>query len=96
MNLGFSTPPGAAIYNHIIGAFHARRLAAPSVIIGTQLAGLRGDLLASGRYIAPLPRSIFNLYAKQFPLKVLPVDLPVRPLANRVGNTEEQDAWSAG
>lgn len=73
------TPPGAAIYNHIMEAFRVRGLVAPSVIIGTQLAGLRGDLLASGRYIAPLPRSIFNLYAKQFPLKLLSVDLPIRP-----------------
>jgi len=73
------TPSGAAIYNHVINAFRARGLAPPSVIIGTQLAGLRGDLLASGRYITPLPRSIFNLYAKQFPLKVLPLDLPIRP-----------------
>jgi len=73
------TPPGAAIYNHVIEAFRARGLPPPSVIMGTQLAGLRGDMLASGRYIAPLPRSIFNLYAKQFPLKALAVDLPVRP-----------------
>jgi DNA-binding transcriptional LysR family regulator len=73
------TPPGAAIYNHVIEALRERGLRPPSVVIGTQLAGLRGDLLASGRYIAPLPRSIFNLYAKQFPLKALPVDLPVRP-----------------
>jgi DNA-binding transcriptional LysR family regulator len=73
------TPSGAAIYNHVMNAFRARGLDMPSVVIGTQLAGLRGDLLASGRYIAPLPRSIFNLYAKQVPLKVLPLDLPNRP-----------------
>ena len=73
------TPPGAAIYNHVIQAFHARGLAIPRVTIGTQTGGLRGDLLATGRYIAPLPRTIFNLYAKQFPLKILSVNLPVRP-----------------
>jgi DNA-binding transcriptional LysR family regulator len=73
------TPPGAAIHNHVIGAFHSRGLPAPTVIIGTQAGALRGDLLATGRYIAPLPRTIFNLYAKQFPLKILKLDLPVRP-----------------
>lgn len=72
------TPPGAAIYNHMMHAFRARGLATPTVTIGTQTGGLRGDLLATGRYIAPLPRTIFNLYAKQFPLKILSVDLPVR------------------
>lgn len=73
------TPPGAAISNHVLGAFHARGLPAPRVTVGTQTGALRGDLLATGRYIAPLPRSIFNLYAKQFPLKILSVDLPFRP-----------------
>jgi DNA-binding transcriptional LysR family regulator len=73
------TPPGAAIYNHVMEAFRARGLATPSVIVGTQTGALRGDLLATGRYIAPLPRSIFDLYAKQFPLKTLSVELPIRP-----------------
>jgi DNA-binding transcriptional LysR family regulator len=72
------TPQGAAIYNHVMQAFRARGLATPAVTIGTQTGALRGDLLATGRYIAPLPRSIFNLYAKQFPLKMLSVDLPIR------------------
>jgi DNA-binding transcriptional LysR family regulator len=73
------TPPGAAIYNHMMQTFHARGLSPPAVTVGTQTGALRGDLLATGRYIAPLPRSIFNMYAKQFPLKILPVDLPIRP-----------------
>jgi DNA-binding transcriptional LysR family regulator len=73
------TPPGAAIYNHMMQAFHARGLPLPAVTVGTQTGALRGDLLATGRYIAPLPRSIFNMYAKHFPLKILPVDLPIRP-----------------
>lgn len=72
------TPPGAAIYNHVMQAFRARGLPTPTVTVGTQSGALRGDLLATGRYIAPLPRSIFNQYAKQFPLKLLSIDLPVR------------------
>ena len=73
------TPPGAAIYNHIMQAFRTQGLATPFVAVATQAAALRGNLLATGRYIAPLPRSIFELYAKQFPLKILSVDLPIRP-----------------
>ena len=51
----------------------------PFVALGTQSFGFRGDLLETGDYIAPIPRSIFNQYAKRFPLKLLMVDLPVRP-----------------
>jgi DNA-binding transcriptional LysR family regulator len=73
------TPPGAAIFNYMMQVFHERGLGPPFIAFGTQSAGLRGDLLATGDYIAPIPRSIFNLYAKQFALKMLLVDLPVRP-----------------
>jgi DNA-binding transcriptional LysR family regulator len=72
------TPPGAAIYNYIIREFRTRGIPEPTRIIGTQTAGLRGDLLATGTYVAPLPRSIFELYAKQFPLKAVAIDLPPR------------------
>jgi DNA-binding transcriptional LysR family regulator len=73
------TPPGAAIYNHMMQVFRKRRLSPPFVAFGTQSFGFRGNLLETGDYIAPIPRSIFNEYAKRFPLKLLLVDLPVRP-----------------
>jgi DNA-binding transcriptional LysR family regulator len=73
------TPPGAAIYNHMMQIFRERGIASPFVAFGTQSFGFRGDLLETGDYIAPIPRSIFNQYAKRFPLKMLLVDLPVRP-----------------
>jgi DNA-binding transcriptional LysR family regulator len=73
------TPSGAAIYNHMMQVFRQRRLTPPFVAFGTQSFGFRGDLLKTGDYIAPIPRSIFNEYAKRFPLKLLLVDLPVRP-----------------
>jgi DNA-binding transcriptional LysR family regulator len=73
------TPPGAAIYEHIAYAFRVRDLDLPKTRLTTQSVGLRGDLLATGQYVAALPTSILNLYAKQFPLKALPVDLPTRP-----------------
>jgi DNA-binding transcriptional LysR family regulator len=73
------TPPGAAIYNHMMQVFQQRRLKPPFIAFGTQSFGFRGDLLEAGDYIAPIPRSIFNEYARRFPLKLLLVDLPVRP-----------------
>jgi DNA-binding transcriptional LysR family regulator len=73
------TPPGAAIYNHMMQVFRQRRLTPPFVAFGTQSFGFRSDLLETGDYIAPIPRSIFNRYAKRFPVKLLMVDLPVRP-----------------
>jgi DNA-binding transcriptional LysR family regulator len=73
------TPPGAAIYNHIIQVFRQRDFTPPFVAFGTQSFAFRADLLESGDYIAPIPRSIFNEYAKRFPLKLLLVDLPARP-----------------
>ncbi len=73
------TPPGAAIYNYMMQVFRQRCLTPPFVAFGTQSFGFRGDLLETGDYIAPIPRSIFNEYAKRFPLKLLLVDLPIRP-----------------
>ena len=73
------TPPGAAIYNHMMLIFGQRGLTPPLVAIGTQSFGFRGDLLEGGDYIAPIPRSIFNQYAKRMPLKLLLVNLPIRP-----------------
>jgi DNA-binding transcriptional LysR family regulator len=40
---------------------------------------LRANLLATGDFIAVFPRTVLHLYAKRFSLKLLPVDLPVRP-----------------
>jgi DNA-binding transcriptional LysR family regulator len=40
---------------------------------------LRVQLLATGPFITAFPSSMLRLSANQAPLKVLPVDLPVRP-----------------
>ena len=40
---------------------------------------LRTNMLASGHFIATFPSSVARLHADRFSLKVLPVDLPVRP-----------------
>jgi DNA-binding transcriptional LysR family regulator len=36
-------------------------------------------LLATGQFITAFPHSVMHLYADRFSLKILPIDLPVRP-----------------
>jgi DNA-binding transcriptional LysR family regulator len=60
-------------------AFNARGLKMPNICLMTLSVHLRANLLASGGFITVLPRSVMNLYAQRFSLKVLPVDLLPRP-----------------
>jgi DNA-binding transcriptional LysR family regulator len=67
--------------NHklVAEAFRARGLAMPNVSMNTLSVHLRTYLLATGQFITVFPRSILRLYGDRFSLKVLPIDLPVRP-----------------
>jgi DNA-binding transcriptional LysR family regulator len=71
--------PDSWNYTEIEDAFRARGLALPRISVETFYAGLRSILLATGPYIASFPGSILRVNAGRYPLKVLPVDLPVRP-----------------
>jgi len=51
----------------------------PKVALKTFSVHIRANLVASGRFIATLPKSVAHFYADRFSLKVLPVDLPLRP-----------------
>lgn len=66
-------------YVMVAEAFRARGLEAPDVRLKTLSIHLRTNLLASGRFITALPQSVMRLYAQRFSLKVLPIDMPVRP-----------------
>jgi len=68
-------PPGTANYAGITEAFRARGLAMPKVVLETLSAPLRTYFLVSGQFIAAMPRSL----ASQSPVKILPVELSVRP-----------------
>jgi len=72
------TGPDNWNYIMVAEAFRARGLEMPSVILETLSIHLRINLLATGRFISALPRSVLRLYAKPFSLKVLPVKLPRR------------------
>jgi len=63
----------------ITDAFRARGLVAPKASLMTFSVHLRTNLLTTGPFITALPSSVVRLHADRFGLKVLPVDLPIRP-----------------
>ena len=68
-------------WNHVMVAEAFRELALemPKIQLKTLSVHLRTNLLASGRFITALPRSVLQLYAKSLSLMALPIDMPVRP-----------------
>src|SRR5262245_60831031 len=73
------TPPTSWTTKVVAEAFQSRGLKMPHIALVTYSIHLRVNLLANGEFIAVFPRTVLHLYAKRFSLKVLPVDLPVRP-----------------
>jgi DNA-binding transcriptional LysR family regulator len=69
-------PPSTSNYEFIAGAFRARGLAMPMIAVETLSVPLRTHLVASGRFIGAMPK----LLASQSLVKILPVEVPVRPL----------------
>ncbi len=68
-------PPNTANYAHIAEAFRSRGHAMPKVALETLSVPLRIHLLQSGRFIGAIPMSL----AAQSSVKILPVELPLRP-----------------
>ncbi len=68
-------PPNTANYADIADAFRARGLAMPKIALETHSSPLRAHFLATGRFIGAMPRSVVPRPL----LKILPVELPVRP-----------------
>ena len=60
-------------------ACRAKGLREPIISLVTYSVHLRADLAASGDYLTSLPASVLRFNAERFALKVLPVDLPLRP-----------------
>ena len=71
--------PDSWTYGLVAQAFRARGLDLPKISLKTFSVHLRANLLTTGQYIAALPNMALHGYADRFSLKVLPVDLPVRP-----------------
>jgi DNA-binding transcriptional LysR family regulator len=77
------SPPDSGNYKMVADALSARGLKMPKFKFMTLSVHLRTNMLASGRFITTLPRSVVRFHAERFALKALPVDLPYRawPLA---------------
>ena len=72
-------PPADTTNSYVVmEAFRARGLAPPAVSFVTYSVTLRTSLLATGRYVSVLPRSMMSIYARRMALKVLPIKLAVR------------------
>src|SRR5712691_11608160 len=65
-------------YTNVAEAFRTRGLPLPKVRLVTFSVHLRTSLLTTGRFLTAFPGSVLSLDPNQFPLKVLPVDLPAR------------------
>ena len=71
-------PPPNSWNNMIVAeAFRARGLDMPKACLMTLSVNLRAGFLAIGPYITVLPNSVLRV--NRFPLKILPIDLPVQP-----------------
>ena len=71
--------PDTGPYRIVSEAFRARGLDMPKISLMTLSVHLRTNMVASGHFITTFPSSVARLHADRFSLKVLPVDLPVRP-----------------
>jgi DNA-binding transcriptional LysR family regulator len=71
--------PDTGPYRIVSEAFRVRGLSVPRISLMTLSVHLRTNMLASGHFITTFPSSVARLHADRFSLKVLPVELPVRP-----------------
>src|SRR5262245_10558706 len=72
-------PPNRVVMGLIEEAFTANGLELPSEAVSAASILLRNQLLATGRFITMLPDSVLRYTAKQWSIKVLPVNLRIQP-----------------
>jgi len=73
------TAPATWNYDRVAEMFQVSGLSPPNVTLVTTSVHLRTNLPSNGSFITALPRSLMLLGANRDALKVLPVELPVRP-----------------
>jgi DNA-binding transcriptional LysR family regulator len=73
-------PPNHVIKAMIKDVFEAHGLEVPPESVSAASILLRNHLLATGRFLTMLPRSVLRYNAKQWSLKTLPIDLRIKPL----------------
>ncbi len=72
-------PPDSLNYTAVADAFRARGSSMPRVALISYSVHLRNSLLTRDRFVTVYARSNVRLDGRQYSLKVLPVQLPVRP-----------------
>jgi len=72
-------PPDTVISSFIVELFHSIGLEAPRTTIVCHSIETQNALLASGPFLAMVPRSVLAFGATRLSIKVLHVDLPMRP-----------------
>ena len=74
-------PPGSPYASVVSEAFRANRLTVPPAAISSTLP-VRTTMLATGRFLSMVPRTVMQFAPKNRILKALPIDLPttVKPL----------------
>jgi DNA-binding transcriptional LysR family regulator len=73
-------PPNHVITTMIKDVFAAHGLEVPPESVSAASILLRNHLLATGRFLTMLPRSVLRYNAKQWSLRALPIDLRIKPL----------------
>lgn len=71
------SPPNNLLMPLVAQAFRAKGLEMPSAMVSTVSVHVRGQLLATGRFLAIMPGSAVRQIGEQWKLKVLPIDLGV-------------------
>jgi DNA-binding transcriptional LysR family regulator len=69
-------PPETVVWQLIAAGFHSGGLPLPKSSVESNSVPLRNLLLATGRYVSILPRSMLHFGAEQLRVKILPVKLP--------------------
>jgi DNA-binding transcriptional LysR family regulator len=72
-------PPNHVVMALITEAFASEGLQVPPESVSASSILLRNHLLATGRFLTLLPDSVLRYNAKQWSLKILPINLPIRP-----------------
>jgi DNA-binding transcriptional LysR family regulator len=71
--------PDTLVWQLIAAGLHSGGLTLPKSSVVSSSVPLRNLLLATGRYISVLPRSMLHFGAEQLRVKILPVKLPAIP-----------------
>ena len=74
-------PPDTVIGSNALAAFRAGGLGYPRLGVSTITPEVRISLLSTGRYLTVFPASILRFSATRRDIKVLPVELPMRPVS---------------